>query len=142
MASVHDVAAYILECQGGMTTMKLQKLIYYSQAWSLVWDGEPLFDETIEAWMNGPVVRDIYNAHAGQFRVSNWTQGDSSQLSDAQKTTIDSVLKFYGQKDAHWLSELTHQELPWKEAREGLGSTERGAKPISLETMHWYYSSL
>ena len=37
MASVYDVAAYILEKQGAMTTWKLQKLVYYSQAWSLVW---------------------------------------------------------------------------------------------------------
>ena len=44
MASVFDVAAYILEKQGEMTTLKLQKLVYYSQAWSLVWDEKPLFD--------------------------------------------------------------------------------------------------
>lgn len=142
MANVHDVASYILERQGGMTTMKLQKLIYYSQAWSLVWDGEPLFENEIEAWVNGPVVREIYNAHAGQFRVGKWMKGDSNQLSEAQKTTIESVLNFYGPKEAYWLSELTHQERPWKEAREGLSATERGNKPISLETMHWYYSSL
>jgi len=142
MANVHDVAAYILERQGGMTTMKLQKLVYYSQAWSLVWDGEPLFEDAIEAWVNGPVVRKVYNAHAGQFRVVTWPNGDSAQLTETQKSTIGLVLSFYGDKDPYWLSELTHQERPWKEAREGLGSTERGDKPISLETMHWYYSSL
>ena len=51
---VFDVAAYILEQKGSMTTMKLQKLVYYSQAWSLVWDEKPLFEEAIEAWANGP----------------------------------------------------------------------------------------
>ena len=38
---VFDVAAYILQKTGSMTTMKLQKLVYYSQAWSLVWDEKP-----------------------------------------------------------------------------------------------------
>ena len=42
MANVDDVAAYILNRQGPMTAMKLQKLCYYSQAWHLVWDSEPL----------------------------------------------------------------------------------------------------
>src|SRR5680860_1872649 len=56
MASVLDVAEYILKETGSMTTMKLQKLVYYSQAWSLVWDEKPLFGEPIEAWANdGPV---------------------------------------------------------------------------------------
>jgi uncharacterized phage-associated protein len=59
MASAHDVAAYILSRQGRMTAMKLQKLVYYSQAWSVVWDERPLFPEKIEAWANGPVVRDL-----------------------------------------------------------------------------------
>ena len=59
MASVFDVAAYILERQGPMTTWKLQKLVYYSQAWSLVWDDDVLFPEEIEACANGPVVREL-----------------------------------------------------------------------------------
>ncbi len=50
MANVHDVSAYILKHWGPMTAMKLQKLVYYSQAWGLVWDEEPLFPERIEAW--------------------------------------------------------------------------------------------
>ncbi|CUP62134.1 Uncharacterized phage-associated protein [Anaerostipes hadrus] len=44
MANVFDAAKYILERLGEMSTMKLQKLCYYAQAWSLVWDDVPLFD--------------------------------------------------------------------------------------------------
>ncbi len=43
MASVFDVAAYILKRQSPMTTWKLQKLVYYCRAWSLVWDDDVLF---------------------------------------------------------------------------------------------------
>ena len=63
--SVHDVAAYILKKQGEMSAMKLQKLVYYSQAWSLVWDEKPLFRAQIEAWANGPVVRSLYDVGGG-----------------------------------------------------------------------------
>lgn len=49
-----DVAAAILERTGPLDTFKLQKLVYYAQAWHLVWDNEPLFEEPIEA---GPEAR-------------------------------------------------------------------------------------
>jgi len=140
--SAHDVAAYILEKQGQMTTMKLQKLVYYCQAWSLVWDEEPLFREKIEAWANGPVVRDLYDSHKGKFRVRVWHRGDPSKLKRKQRYTIDSVLKYYGKKTSQWLSDLTHMEVPWRSARKGLTPLARGDREISHASMMEYYSSL
>lgn len=142
MATVHDVAAYILERAGPMTSMKLQKLVYYSQAWHLVWDEEPLFAERIEAWANGPVVRELYDLHRGQFRVEIWPAGDSGALTESERSTIDAVLEFYGDKNPQWLSDLTHSEDPWIEARRGLPDGVRGDREISLESMVEYYSSL
>ena len=114
MVSAHDVAAYILKKQGSMTAMKLQKLVYYCQAWSLVWDEKPLFKERIEAWSNGPVVRTLYEVHRGEFNLSSkWPRGNASVLSQKQKETIDGVLKFYGNKTSQWLSDLSHREAQW-----------------------------
>lgn len=145
MATVFDAAQYILEKQGGMTAMKLQKLVYYSQAWSLVWDGEPLFLDKIRAWANGPVVPRLYAFHRGLFKVDSSTfgdYGDSGELNKTQKETVDAVLKVYGDKAPGWLSELTHVEEPWKTAREGLSMGERGNTEISLAAMAEYYGSL
>jgi len=69
MAHVEDVAIYIMEQCGPMTAMKLQKLVYYSQAWHLVWDEEPLFSDPIEAWANGPIVRSLYHGTAAPRQV-------------------------------------------------------------------------
>jgi uncharacterized phage-associated protein len=143
MASVIDVAKYILTQVGEMTSMKLQKLVYYSQAWSLVWDEEPLFNEQIEAWANGPVVPDLYELHRGQFRLSNdFSYGDVNALTPNQKDSIDKVLEAFRDKNGQWLSELTHMESPWKDARGTLQPTERSNEVISLAAMHEYYSSL
>ena len=137
MPSVLDVAVYILEKHGPMTTMKLQKLVYYAQAWSIVWDDDALFPEEIEAWKMGPVVRELYEAHRGNFRVAKIDGGDSSTLSKAQRETIDLVLSFYGEKDAQWLSDLTHLEDPWKDAwSKGMNSI------ITKESLGEYYGSL
>lgn len=142
MADVHAVVAYILDVQGPMTTMKLQKLVYYSQAWHLVWDGEPLFDSRIEAWMNGPVVRDLYREHRGNFRVASWPRGDATTLRDNERETIDVVLANYGDLSPSALSELTHREAPWQEARVGLEPTDRSNREISLDAMQQFYDAL
>lgn len=144
MPSVFDVAKYILERTGPMSTMKLQKLVYYAQAWSLVWDEEPLFDERIEAWANGPVVPDLFNVHKGRYKVSEkfFRKADSSSLSGEQEDTINAVIKFYGDKSPQWLSDLTHSEGPWREARRGIPEGERGDSIITLESMAEYYESL
>ena len=137
-----DVAAYILEKIGSMTTMKLQKLVYYSQAWSLVWDEKPLFEEDIEAWANGPVVRDLFDFHRGRYEISSMPLGNSGLLNQEQRDTVDAVLEYYGHRSAQWLIELTHMEDPWVQARKGLPKLERGNRIISLDVMADYYSSL
>lgn len=139
-----DVAAYILHRQGSMPAMKLQKLVYYSLAWSLVWDDKPLFEETIEAWANGPVIRELYDAHRGHFSVSSVPDGDPNLLDKDQRETVDAVLQFYGDKSSQWLSDLTHTEAPWRDAREinGLNGGERGRAPITHASLHEYYSAL
>jgi uncharacterized phage-associated protein len=137
MANALDVAQYILEKHGPMTAMKLQKLVYYSQAWSIVWDDVELFPEEIEAWRNGPVVRELWEKHRGKYRVSEIDEGYSGQLDQTEKDTIDLVLKFYGPHSAQWLSDLTHMEDPWKEA------WARGENTIiTKEALAEYYSSL
>ena len=90
MATVHDVAAYILKKRGSMSAMKLEKLVYYSQAWHLVWEDKPLFRERIEAWANGPVVPELYKHHRGQFTVKTWSHGDPAALATTEKNNINS----------------------------------------------------
>jgi uncharacterized phage-associated protein len=149
MATVLDVARYILTRLGEkgslpVTTWKLQKLVYYSQAWSLVWDDAILFPESIQAWANGPVCPALYAVHRGQFQISALPNevGDVSNLTAIQTGTIDVVLAHYGPKPAQYLSELTHLEQPWIAARGDLKPGQRGANEISLESMVEYYGSL
>lgn len=142
MASAFDVAAYILKKIGPAPAMKLQKLVYYSQAWSLVWDERPLFQNRIEAWANGPVIRDLYEAHRGQFEVARIRKGSAGKLSPVERETVDAVIRFYGDRPGQWLSDLTHREDPWRDARSGLASGEHGNREITHSAMAEYYGSL
>ncbi len=145
MASVFDVAVYILDKVSSCTHMKLQKLVYYSQAWSLVWDEQPLFDEPVEAWANGPVVPPLYQALKGSFKVTREDLGDKGNaeaLNETARETVDAVVDYYARHDSWYLSELTHMESPWKDARRGLSPGERGSTVITQSAMAEYYGSL
>ena len=141
VASVFDVAKYILRKSGPIPAMKLQKLVYYSQVWSLVWDERPLFPEQIEAWVYGPVVRALYQQHRGHWLVSH-IKGSLSHLDSVARETIDMVLDYYGHKDATWLSDLSHMEDPWKNARGTLPCDAHSGSEITLEAIYEYYSTL
>ena len=145
MASVFDVAKYILEKQGTISTWKLQKLCYYSQAWALAWsDGSPLFNEDFQAWSNGPVCKDLYDTHKGEYLVAStsFLCGDMSNLTEDEIDTIDTVLESYGDKTPFWLREQSHEEAPWKDARGHLPEYARSRKIITKESMGAYYGEL
>lgn len=143
MTNVFDVAAYILARKGRMPAMKLQKLVYYSQAWSLVWDDRPLFPERIEAWANGPVSPDLYAVHAGQYDVEHISRGNPDALDERARETVDAILSDgYGDKTSQWLSDLTHSERPWLDARGDLPAGARGNTEITKAAMAEYYGSL
>ena len=145
MAAVEDVAAYILDSLNkSVTTMKLQKLLYYCQGWHLAWDAEKLYDAEIQAWANGPVVRDIYDLHRRRYLVEPpWPEaGDPAALTDDEAATVDVVLETYGGWTADQLSQTTHSEPPWREAREGLPPTARSEVAIDTDVMQDYFIGL
>jgi uncharacterized phage-associated protein len=141
VGTVHDLAAYILREQGRMSTWKLQKLVYYSQAWALVWDDEPIFKAEIQAWANGPVVPELYRRHRGKFSVDSW-EGDPRKLSAEHRGTVRIILDEYGHLTGRQLSLLTHAERPWQEARTGLKPTQLGSETIPLDSIQAYYEVL
>jgi uncharacterized phage-associated protein len=141
MASVHDVAAHILEEYGSMTALRLQRLVYYAQAWHLVWEDEPLFAERIEAWANGPIVPALYRRHKGKLKLQR-SPGDPGRLTQGQLDSIEAVLDFYGSRTTSWLTELAQLERPWRDARRGIPPGERGEREIGKAALAEYYGSL
>jgi uncharacterized phage-associated protein len=142
MAKVDDVAAAVLDHSGRIDTWKFQKLVYYCQAWHLVWDEEPLFPDRIEAWANGPVVPALYKTHRGQYQVLSWPKGNASNLRPNERDTVEVIVDLYGKKTGQYLAALTHREPPWINARKGLAPGQRGNREITKEAMTGYYGSL
>ncbi|MDV2504116.1 MAG: DUF4065 domain-containing protein [bacterium] len=130
--SAHDSGALI-------TNLKLQKLVYYAQAWHLALFDEPLFDDPIEAWVHGPVVPSIYS----KFRNFGWNpiglDTDEVDLPEDLQEHIDEVIEVYGGFSGWDLERLTHSEEPWRKARGDLPPDEPSSDEISHEDMKEYY---
>jgi uncharacterized phage-associated protein len=89
------------------------------------------------------VVVELYELHKGQFKVKAENfPGNPEVLNNTQKEIVSIVLRDYGSKPSKWLSDLTHLEEPWRDARKGLSDAERGDREITLAAMAEYYESL
>lgn len=142
-ATVFDVAEFVLRRVGTISTMKLQKLCYYCQAWELAWEGVPLFDEDFHAWANGPVCKELFAKHKGEFSVSPGFFGGSNHEFEAREIeNMDSVIGFYKDMSPWDLSFLTHKEQPWKNARGNTPLGEPGDNLITKDSMQDYYGGL
>ncbi len=140
MSRVDDVAAALLVRTGPVTAMKLQKLVFYSQAWHLAIAGRALFPDRIEAWAMGPVVPGLHRQHRTMFEISDWPSGRSENLDHEAVRTIEWVVRKYGSFSAESLSRMTHQEIPWIVARGGAADGERSSAEISHDQMRAFYS--
>ena len=126
-----------------ITNKKLQKLVYYSQAWSLVLNDKKLFEDQIEAWVHGPAVRSLYVQYKkfGFNPITEDVDVSSIKLPNDDKKLLDDVWKVYGKLDAEYLEILTHSEDPWQDARRDLQSYENSNNGIAVESMKKFYSA-
>lgn len=134
-----DVANYIIKRAGKerrfVDPMQLQKLVYFSQCWHLAEYGAPLFDDPIEAWTWGPVVRNVWKAYSGRRPIVD-DDVYLDELDDNAMSVIESVWCAYGHLSGPALSKMTHREGgAWRKARKGIGDGEQSAKPITSASM-------
>jgi len=148
MATANQIADYLLgmidtEAGDAITHLKLQKIVYYCQAWHLALFGDPLFKEAVEAWQHGPVVRSVWN----RFGEYGWhaippevRKADSAaSLTKNQRDLVDNVWEAYGQLSGSQLRTLTHREDPWKLTRGDLSPECRSDKVIKQDLMRDFY---
>jgi|SRR5690606_8936426 len=151
MYSINAISDYIInackiEGNFNLSVLKHQKLLYYVQAWHLAFNHKPAFEGEFEAWVHGPVNRTIYNLYKDTHYIySDMELSDikdnnfASRLDQDIVNHINSVLEVYASMSGSELEELTHRELPWLEARDGIGPYSRCEKAISEKTMGDYY---
>lgn len=140
-----EVATYFLSLSQrddiNIDALKLQKLLYYAQAWSLASSDEPLFSDKIEAWPQGPVVATVYHEYKENGARSIDTTGVAQPIMtpDAEEL-IESVWSRYGRLSGIALSRMSHNEDPWLNARGDLDAAARSSREIVREDMRNYFA--
>lgn len=144
------LADYILKKYGPMSHLKLQKLLYYCEGYHLAYFDNNLIPEEFEAWVHGPVCREVYNTLKGSsvlyadlgFEGEHNPETELNNiLSIEQLQLITDVLSELSTWTGLELENATHNELPWREARKGLGPADRCENKISKETMRLFYKA-
>lgn len=142
---------YIVERGGKMAHLKLQKLLYYVQAFHLAWFDRPLIEDDFQAWLHGPVCRRVFD----QFKQKSLlyiefiyirADGEKSPaeilprlVNEDQLILINLIIDNYVKLTAAELEELTHSDAPWIDARIGYAEKDHCEEVISKESMRWFY---
>lgn len=146
MCTAIDVANFFVDMANNdpddcMTNLRVNKFLYFAQAWSLVRRGKRLFDSPIQAWQYGPVVPEVYQAFkpCGRERISSVSGEYSPDLFDDEELNLlIDVLMEYGRYSSPALVEFTHAKgTPWEKV---YNSEQRGIE-ISDKSLKEYFSA-
>lgn len=100
----------------GITNLKLQKILYFAQAYYLAKFNKPLFNNTIEAWEYGPVIPDVYRKFKNYGDKPIISKKDESTLSEKDKEILKEIWETFGGYSASRLVDISHAHAPWKDA--------------------------
>lgn len=137
--------AYIFEKMEEVTPLMLQKLLYFTQGIYSALYGKPIFEEDCRAWVHGPVYPEVYDL----FRDFKYNpiddarfalvEGKEDALTGDEKRVIDLVVNTFGMYSGKVLEKITHNEIPWKEARKGYGDGIPSSVLLQKERIMNYY---
>lgn len=148
---ITTLSGYILKYFGPMSHLKLQKLLFYCQAYHLAKFDEPLFNEDFEAWVHGPVCRDVYDVLKGKsvlYSDLTYSEYDfdaeivlKDVVASEQFEIVNDVLTSLKDWTGSELEAATHNEQPWITARKGFAPNENCTKLIDKDEMRSFYKS-
>ncbi len=152
MNTIYQVSDYVIfrcktEGDTDLSVLKLHKLLYYIQAWFLAFYGKKAFNEKFQAWIHGPVSKEIFNLYKEKYHIYSEINkkdiqdfNNINKINNNLKNHIDTILDYYARYTATQLELMTHEEKPWIEARNGYEPIQRCEVEINEDTMKEYYA--
>ncbi len=138
-----DIAEYFIKLANStgsfISNLKLQKLVYYAQAWHLALKNEPLFSEDFEAWVHGPVIPELYEKYQ-EFGWHPIEQEVEPDLPTEVREFLDEVSLEYFACDTYELEQMIHIEDPWRIARGNLPPDTASNSVIKKEWIKEYFT--
>lgn len=145
MEDLLDIAKYIYDNSGFPSDKKVQKLVYYAYSWYIVVNNQKeqnienrLVKQRPEAWIHGPVFHELFEYMT--YKRESFMQREIN-LTENTKRFLNTIIELYGRYTGNQLEDMTHNELPWQEARGNLPANERSRNLIRDDTIFSYYNS-
>lgn len=135
-------AEYIIDKCKEVTPLALQKMLYYVQGFYMAFYKTSFFESDCEAWVHGPVYREIYK----QFKeykyktIETRSKINAEVFTDEEREVLDSVCENFGCYSGTMLESFTHDEDPWRISRGNLGENEKSDKVIEKKVIDEYFS--
>ncbi|AZQ44102.1 Panacea domain-containing protein [Nonlabens ponticola] len=149
----NNLVDYILVRGGAMSHLKIQKILFYIQAYHLAYFDVPIIEDEFQAWVHGPVSRKIYNSardlsilHTELKFVLDEGELDpaiivNDTLTASQMEVVNDVIDELKELSGLQLENMTHSEEPWIYARRGYDAGQRCEVVIPNECIRDYYKS-
>ncbi len=143
-SKIDSVIQYLLcQCED-ITPLALQKALYYIQGFYFAFYKTFLFPEDCQAWVHGPVYRDIYFRYK-DYRfdpIEKANDFDASVFFSGEKAIYDSVINNICCYSGKVLERFTHNESPWLTTRGDLPITAPSDRIIEKSIIGDYFSSV
>jgi uncharacterized phage-associated protein len=138
--AIVDYFIYVANDTGSfISNLKLQKLVYYAQAWYLGIYDTPLFDDDFEAWVHGPVIPALFY----KYKEFGWApilkEVQKPQFAQELEEFLEDITEVYFIREGLELEMMTTREDPWINARKGLARDEPSHAIITKDSMRNYY---
>ena len=143
-----DIIARYLLCKcSDITPMALQKMLYYAQAFFQGLFNTPLFNDSCQAWIYGPVYPEVYFKYRDfgydPIRVPEIDFCSTfDNLSEREINLLDAIIAAFGRYSGSTLRWMTHNEQPWLETRGSLRPTDRSEAVISSKLINDYFTKV
>ena len=146
-SKIYLISKHIIAKMEDITPLALQKILYYIQGFSTYFFDNPIFNDNAEAWVHGPVYREIYDRFSyyrynpiSKNEFESYNEIDS--LSEKELKLIDSVINNFGVYSGKTLEKMTHITIPWEEGRKELSEEEYSSNIIDTDTMKDYFTNI
>lgn len=146
-SKIYLISKHIIARMEDITPLALQKILYYIQGFSTYFFDRPIFNDNAEAWVHGPVYREIYDRFS-YYRYNPISKNEFesyneiASLNAKEIKLIDSVINNFGVYSGKTLEKMTHTTIPWEEGRKELSEEEYSSNIIDIDTMKDYFTNI